>query len=470
MPDLAERLRAELGANYSVSQELGGGGMSRVFLARDSGLDRDVVVKVLRTSLAAAVSAERFRREIMVSAGLQHPNIVPVLSAGAVDNVPFFVMPFVRGESLRARMERGPLSIRETISIMRDVARGLAIAHEHRIIHRDIKPDNILLSGGAASVTDFGVAKAVSDSRRGGEQPQGSTMTGVGISLGTPAYMAPEQAAADPHLDHRADLYSLGIVAYEMLAGAPPFHGRSAQAVLSAHLTERPKPIRARRYDVPGPLVSLIESCLEKEPAQRPRTAAEIVRALDTIDVSSGAFSAATDRMRREWRKFVPHALLALLMIAAVAWGLGGGEPEAPATPSAALAPPPAAMSLAVQPIRAIGGDASLASVASGLTEELTARLSQVPGFRVTAGANPPVTADSSAAPNLVAAAPAAELVVDGTVRRERDRLRASVRIVSVRTDSTAWAGVYEGSTDSIFAFQSRIAEAASAALRGVRP
>jgi TolB-like protein len=174
--------------------------------------------------------------------------------------------------------------------------------------------------------------------------------------------------------------------------------------------------------------------------------------------------------MRREWRRFVPHALLALLMIAAVAWGLGGGEPEAPATPSAALAPPPAAMSLAVQPIRAIGGDASLASVASGLTEELTARLSQVPGFRVTAGANPPVTADSSAAPNLVAAAPAAELVVDGTVRRERDRLRASVRIVSVRTDSTAWAGVYEGSTDSIFAFQSRIAEAASAALRGVRP
>ena len=466
MQDLAERLRAELGPNYTVSQELGGGGMSRVFLARDSGLDRDVVVKVLRTSLAAAVSAERFRREIMVSAGLQHPNIVPVLSAGAVDNIPFFVMPFVRGESLRARMERGPLSIRETISIMRDVARGLAIAHEHRIIHRDIKPDNILLSGGAASVTDFGVAKAVSDSRRGGEQPQGSTMTGVGISLGTPAYMAPEQAAADPHLDHRADLYSLGIVAYEMLAGAPPFHGRSAQAVLSAHLTERPKPIRARRYDVPGPLVALIESCLEKEPAQRPRTAAEIVRALDSIDVTSGAFTAATERMRREWRKYVPHAVLAVLMIAAVAWGLGGDQPEAPVIP-AAVAPPPA-MSLAVQPILAIGTDASMAAVASGLTAELTARLSQVQGFRVTAGP-PPATADTSAVPNATAPPPT-ELLVDGTLRRERDRFRASVRIVSVRTDSTAWAGVYEGSADSIFAFQSRIAEAASAALRGVRP
>ncbi|HUF30849.1 MAG TPA: serine/threonine-protein kinase [Gemmatimonadaceae bacterium] len=470
MPDLAEKLRAELGPNYSVSQEIGGGGMSRVFLARDSSLDRDVVVKVLRTSLAAAVSAERFRREIMVSAGLQHPNIVPVLSAGAIDSVPFFVMPYVRGESLRARMERGPLSIRETISIMRDVARGLAMAHERRIIHRDIKPDNILLSGGAASVTDFGVAKAVSDSRRGGDNPQGSTMTGVGISLGTPAYMAPEQAAADPHLDHRADLYSLGIVAYEMLAGAPPFHGRSAQAVLSAHLTERPKPIRSRRYDVPGPLVALIESCLEKEPAQRPRTAAEIVRALETIDVSSGAFSAATDRLRREWRRYVPHAILAILMIAAVAWGLGGGEPEAPATvPAASVAPPRPAMSLAVQPIRAIGGDARTAAVAEGLTAELAARLSQVPGFRITSGERAGA-ADSMAASSPLPSAREAELIVDGTVRQERNRLRASVRIVSVRTDSTSWAGVYEGSTDSVFAFQSRIAEAASAALRGVRP
>jgi serine/threonine-protein kinase len=469
MPDLAARLQTELGPSYTVSHEMGGGGMSRVFLARDAALDRDVVVKVLRVSLAAAVSVERFRREIMVSAGLQHPNIVPVLRAGEIDGLPFFMMPYVRGESLRARMERGPLSIREAVSVMRDVARALGYAHEHRIIHRDVKPDNILLSGGAASVTDFGVAKAVSASRRGAEKAQGSTMTGVGISLGTPAYMAPEQAAADPNLDHRADLYSLGIVAYEMLAGAPPFHGRSAQAVLSAHLTERPKPIRQRRYDVPDDFVALIESCLEKEPKDRPANASEVIRALDSLDASSGAYPAGVTRIRREWRKYVPYAVLGALMIAAVAWGLAGDEDE-PVVPAPAVSatPAPAAVALTVQPIRAIGGDSRAAIVAEGLTSELIARLGLVPGVRLTGGADS-AAGNDSAPPPFSTPPPPRALRVDGTVRRERDQLRANVRIVSVRNDSTAWAGAFDGSTDSIFAFQGRIADAMFTALRAVR-
>jgi eukaryotic-like serine/threonine-protein kinase len=462
MPDLAARLQSHLGAGYTVSQEMGGGGMSRVFLARDASLDRDVVIKVLRTSLAAAVSVERFRREIMMSAGLQHPNIVPVLNAGELDGLPYFLMPFVRGESLRARMERGPLSIRETISVMRDVARALGYAHEHGIIHRDVKPDNILLSGGAASVTDFGVAKAVSVARRGAERPQGSTMTGVGISLGTPAYMAPEQAAADPNLDHRADLYSLGIVAYEMLAGAPPFHGRSPQAVLSAHLTERPKPIRQRRYDVPEPLVALIESCLEKEPQARPKTAAEIVRALDSLDASSGAHQARTIDLRRRWRTYVPHALLGAIMVAAVAWGLSGGETDGPPPPTAddASAPVPAAVALRLVPIRPVGRDAALADAAAGLTEELMARLGRVPGVRLASAGG---SADSSSA------AAATGLMVDGSLRRERNRVRASVRVVSVDGDSTAWSGAFEGSLDSLFAFQTRVADATFTAVRAAR-
>ncbi|HSJ65474.1 MAG TPA: serine/threonine-protein kinase [Gemmatimonadaceae bacterium] len=462
MPDLAVRLQSQLGAHYTVSEEMGGGGMSRVFLARDASLDRDVVVKVLRTSLAAAVSVERFRREIMMSAGLQHPNIVPVLNAGELDGLPYFLMPFVRGESLRARMERGPLSIRETISVMRDVARALGHAHEHGIIHRDVKPDNILLSGGAATVTDFGVAKAVSAARRGTERPQGSTMTGVGISLGTPAYMAPEQAAADPNLDHRADLYSLGIVAYEMLAGAPPFHGRSPQAVLSAHLTERPKPIRQRRYDVPEPLVALIESCLEKEPQARPKTAAEIVRALDSLDASSGAYQARTIDLRRRWRTYVPHALLGATMVAAVAWGLSGGETDGPPPPAAtvASAPAPAAVVLTIVPVRPVGRDAALVDAAAGLTEELIARLGRAPGVRLVAAGG---SADSSSA------APATGLMVDGSLRRERNRVRASVRVVSVDGDSTAWSGAFEGSLDSLFAFQTRVADATFTAVRAAR-
>jgi serine/threonine-protein kinase len=468
MPDLASRLQQQLGTAYTVSEEMGGGGMSRVFLAHDATLDRDVVVKVLRVSLAAAVSVERFRREIMVSAGLQHPHIVPVLSAGEIDGLPYFMMPYVRGESLRARMQRGPLSIRETISVMRDVARALGYAHEHGIIHRDVKPDNILMSGGAASVTDFGVAKAVSASRRGADRPQGSTMTGVGISLGTPAYMAPEQAAADPNLDHRADLYSLGIVAYEMLAGAPPFHGRSPQQVLSAHLTERPKPIRQRRYDVPDALVALIESCLEKEPQARPKTAAEVVRTLDSLDASSGAFQARSIRLRRNWRKYVPHALLGGLMIAAVAWGLGGRGDDAPPAPSPApaTAPAPESVALTLVPIRALGRDAALTSAAEGLTEELVARLGRVPGVRLTARGLPADTADSTAAP---APGGRGDLLIDGALRRERGRVRATLRLVSVRGDSTAWSGAFEGAMDSLFAFQTRVADATFNAVRAVR-
>src|ERR671915_484393 len=232
--NVREYVQQSLGSAYTLERELGGGGMSRVFVARDHALGRKVVVKVLPPELAAALSIERFKREIMLSAALQHPNIVPVLSTGNTDRLPYFVMPFVEGESLRVRLGRGPLSVREAVSVMKDVARALTYAHGRGVIHRDIKPDNIIISGATATVTDFGVAKAVAASRSGPVRgttevrtPGGSTITHAGVSLGTPMYMAPEQAAADPNTDHRADIYALGIVAYEMLVGAPPFHGSS---------------------------------------------------------------------------------------------------------------------------------------------------------------------------------------------------------------------------------------------------
>src|SRR4051812_34227963 len=306
MAGLEQKLQEHLGTAFTIQSELGGGGMSRVFVAEDMALGRRVVVKVLNPALAATVSVARFQREIMVVARLNHPNIVPILSAGEIDGLPYFIMPYIEGESLRGRIVRGPLSLRETVGILKDVTRALAYAHSGGIVHRDIKPDNILLAGSAAVVTDFGVAKAVSAARqRGVTYPQaGQTITGVGISMGTPQYMAPEQAAADPSADHRVDIYALGIVAYEALVGSPPFHGRTPQALLAAQLTELPAPLAARRYDVPVALADLIMKCLEKDPADRPRSATEVLHVLDSAEAVAGPI-AAPPRVRsaRMWNR-----------------------------------------------------------------------------------------------------------------------------------------------------------------------
>ena len=301
MDDLRNSLAAALGSNYTLEDELVGGGMSRVFTARELALGRKVAVKVLPPELGASLSIERFNREIVLSASLQHPHIVPVLSAGVAGDLPFYVMPFVEGESLRARLTRGPISVREVVSILRDVSRALMYAHGRGIVHRDIKPDNILLSAGTATVTDFGLAKAVMDARgpARAKQPAVSSITRIGTSIGTPAYMAPEQAAGDPSLDLRADLYALGVVGYEMLVGTPPFHGRPPQQLLAAQLTEKPPPIEARRYDVPESLVQLLYRLLEKSPDDRPRSAAEVARLFESPDIVSGAFASAKRTNKR---------------------------------------------------------------------------------------------------------------------------------------------------------------------------
>src|SRR5512143_824791 len=273
---LRDQLQQTLGSGYTVERELGGGGMSRVFVARDESLHRNVVVKVLPPDLVAGVNVERFNREIVLAAGLQHPHIVPVHSAGQMDGVPFYTMPFVDGESLRGRLTRtGALPITEAIGVLRDVAKALAYAHERGIVHRDIKPDNVLLSGGSATVTDFGIAKAISASRT---QPPGATLTQVGTSLGTPAYMSPEQAAADPATDHRADIYAFGCMAYELLAGRPPFVEKTPQRLLAAQMSELPQPIEQLRTDTPPALAELVMRCLAKDAGARPQRAGDLVR------------------------------------------------------------------------------------------------------------------------------------------------------------------------------------------------
>jgi tRNA A-37 threonylcarbamoyl transferase component Bud32/tetratricopeptide (TPR) repeat protein len=286
--DIQQQLQRTLGTSYSIERELGGGGMSRVFVADERRLNRKVVIKVLSPELAAGVSADRFEREIQLAASLQQANIVPILAAGETQGLPFYTMPFVDGESLRRRLAaEGRLPVMTVVGVLRDVGKALSYAHARGVVHRDIKPDNVLLSGGTAVVTDFGIAKAISAART----ERQDALTQLGTSIGTPAYMSPEQAAGDPSVDHRADIYSLGCMAYELLTGQPPFHGRSPARVLAAHMTEAPQPISALRPDVPGALEQVVMRCLEKEPAQRPQSGGDIVASLDAIATTGVAAS-----------------------------------------------------------------------------------------------------------------------------------------------------------------------------------
>ena len=287
--DLRTQLQATLSGSHTLERELGGGGMSKVFVAEELRLKRKVVVKVLSPELAQGISVDRFEREIQTVAALQQANIVPVISAGDTNGLPYYTMPFVEGESLRVRLVRGPLAVTEVIGVLRDVSKALAYAHARGVVHRDIKPDNVLMSGGAAVVTDFGIAKAISASRT--QSGAGATLTQIGTSIGTPAYMAPEQAAGDPDIDHRADIYSLGAMAYELLSGQPVFSGRTPQRMLAAHMGETPKPITELRGDLPPALADLVMQCLAKEASDRPQHASDIARGLETV-TSSGSGNA----------------------------------------------------------------------------------------------------------------------------------------------------------------------------------
>ncbi len=281
MSDLRDQLQEVLGETYRLERELPGG-MSRVFVAEEIALARKVVIKVMPPETAAAVNVARFRREIQLAASLQHPHIVPLLSAGSRGDLLYYVMPLIEGESLRAKLlKSGELPVSDVAWILRDSALALAYAHSHGVVHRDIKPDNILLTGKFAVVADFGVAKAVS------EATSDSNITSAGVALGTPTYMAPEQASADPNTDHRADIYALGIVGYELLTGAPPFTGTSPQMILAAQVTRTPEHVTKQRASVPPALANVIMRCLEKKPADRWQTADELAQQL--VSIASGA-------------------------------------------------------------------------------------------------------------------------------------------------------------------------------------
>ncbi len=459
MTDLRDQLAQALAKTHRIERELGRGGMSRVFLAEELALERKVVVKVLSPDLAAEVSVDRFRQEIQLSAALQHPNIVPLISAGTLDTLPYYIMPYVEGRSLRdAVAERGPLPIREAVSILRDIVRALAVAHDRNIIHRDIKPDNVMLTSGAAMVIDFGVAKAVSSARRSAD----ANLTGLGMSIGTPAYMAPEQAAADPNADHRVDLYAFGVLAYEVLAGQPPFKGTTPQALIVAHLTEAPRPLGEVRPDVPAALAALIMRCLEKDPADRPATAGEVLEGLEDPTAISGTVSAQIAGIPQRSQRGIRRAgwLAAGVVLAlVVAFLARGSAPENSAVP--------AGPSVAVLPFTVIGGDTADAYFADGMADELIAALGTVPGLRVASRTAAFAYRDQQVTPREIGRALNVGTLLEGTVRRERDQLRVTVSLVDVDDGLTRWSERYQRQVEDVFAVQDDIAQAIVVALQG---
>jgi serine/threonine-protein kinase len=337
MTDFADHLQEALGTNYQLDRELTGGGMSRVFVAIDRALGRKVVVKVLPPELAAGVNRERFRREIQVAAQLQHPHIVPLLSAGEQGDLLWYTMPFIDGESLRAALERKKeFTPREVIRILHDVIDALAFAHQRGVIHRDIKPANILTQGSHALVTDFGVAKAISAAL-----PL-SGVTSAGIAIGTPAYMAPEQLAGDSSADHRMDIYATGLLAYELLTGVSPFTSPSPRETLAAQLTRDPKPLHEVSADVPRSLSVLIMRCLAKDPAARPQRAEEVLHELDSLTMPLGVTPRAggveTPSRRRPWLGVAAVAIL-FAALAGVGYAVTHQRSRSTAIPSVAAPP-----------------------------------------------------------------------------------------------------------------------------------
>jgi eukaryotic-like serine/threonine-protein kinase len=462
LTDLREQLQLTLGDGYTIERELGGGGMSRVFLAEERALGRMVVVKVLPFEAAGEVSVERFKREIALAAQLQHPHIVPLLTAGEADGLPYFTMPYVRGESLRLRLSNhGELPLAEAVRVLREIASALAFAHEQGIIHRDIKPENILVAGGSAMVTDFGVAKALSASTGGG-----ASLTSIGVALGTPAYMSPEQASADPLVDHRADIYSWGMLAYELLTGQPPFASRPPQAMLAAHVNEAPELVTKRRAGISPSLAQLVMICLEKRPADRPQTADELVRALDALATPSGVMrpagavspetSSATSPARRIPAWIVGAAIAASLVVAGISYS------RQLTTATRATNDPTRKFErrIAVMPFAVVGHDSTTEPFGDGIADELTAALGKVHGLRLAGRQAVYVYRDRAVDPKRIGKQLGVDALLTGTVQRSANRMKVTAQLLNAEDGLSSWSGSYVLDVKNLFAVEDSIAKA----------
>jgi len=454
---LIERLQAVLAGQYHVERELGRGGMATVFYARDLKHDRPVALKVLRPEIAAAIGSERFLREIRLAALLSHPNILPLFDSGSVPPdrlgppgsppLLYYVMPYVPGESLRDRLGRErhlPLDV--TVQLIREAADALDCAHAASIVHRDIKPENILLSGGHALLADFGIAHA---------PDTGGRLTETGLTLGTPHYMSPEQSAGDQQVDARSDVYALATVAYEALAGEPPFTGPTAQAIFARRFREAPRPIQDTREMLPPAVDAVIARGLARIPADRYQSAGDFAAAL--AEAARGAplpAAAAAATRPGPW-------LGTLAAMGAVALGLWLWRGRV-SVPSVAPAAP---SRLAVLPLTAIGpGQEDY--FADGLTDELIGALSRVAGLQVIARTSVMGYKGKAVDAGEVGRALGVGHLVEGTVRHDASRARIGLRLVDVASQASLWDSTFDTEVADVFATEAEVARRVAEVLR----
>jgi serine/threonine protein kinase/Flp pilus assembly protein TadD len=413
-PDTLLRIRAALADRYRVDRKLGAGGMATVYLASDLRHDREVAIKVLHTEVAGALGHGRFLREIQLAASLTHPNILPLYDSGEREGIVYFVMPVMRGQTLRERMtEHGPMPIDVTTRLADEVADALAYAHRQGIVHRDIKPENILLHEGHAIVADFGIGKALAAAR------ETSTLTQVGMMIGTPAYMSPEQAAGE-ELDGRSDLFALGCVMYEMLTGEAAFSAPTAAALIARRFVHSPPRVSTRRTEVPPALSQLVEQLLARDAANRPATASDVVTQLRT--------------------------------------------PSSP-QPVAARTAPAERNTIAVLPFVNMSADADNEYFSDGLTEEIITDLSHVKALRVTSRSSSTQHKGSTDSPQDIGQALAVRYLLTGSVRRAGDALRIAAQLVDALDGRQLWGDKYNGTMDDVFDVQERVSREIVSAL-----
>ncbi len=454
--DAAAALPEVLAGRYRVGRELGRGGMASVYLAQDLKHGRDIAIKVIKSDLSASLGHERFLREIEIAARLRHPNIVPLYDSGEVGGLPYFVMPYEDGQSLRERLrESGALPVADALNVLRDVARALAYAHEHGVVHRDVKPDNVMLSGGAAVVTDFGIAKAVSVALTAAPD---ATLTQAGTVIGTPAYMAPEQATGDAAVDHRADLYSFGCLGYELFAGHPPFHAESSHLLIAAHIATPPRPVAELRPDVPPAVAELLVRCLAKAPADRPQSARELLTILDGgPSVGDATWSAnRTLARRRSNRARTWTAVAALAAVAAAGLYF--------ATHTLAAADP---VMMAVLPFANIAGDSAMDFVADGLADEVASALARVPGILIKSRSGARAYR-GQLAPDVTEAGARlkADYLLTAVVRQDRGRWILSADFARAADASSLWDSTFRVDPNEQSAVADSIAGSLTAELR----
>jgi serine/threonine-protein kinase len=445
-----------LADRYRIEQELGRGGMATVFLAHDLRHDRPVALKVVHPDLAATLGPERFQREILTTARLQHPHILPVLDSGEAAGQLWYTMPYVEGESLRDRLRReGQLPLDDVLQVAREVADGLGYAHSQGIVHRDIKPENILLSRGHALVADFGIARAlqVSDAEQ---------LTATGIAVGTPAYMSPEQADGASSVDGRSDLYSLGCVLYEMLTGEVPYTGRTPQAVIAKRVLEPLPHVRTLRASVPQAVEQAINRALAVTPADRFATAAEFAHALAPQPPTATTTTTKVDHQGGRWRR-VPVGVTAL---ATVLLGVGLLFVWLRARPEAAIAGP---KRLAVLPFENLGRPED-EYFTDGITDEVRGKLTALPGLEVIARTSSGEYRQTTKSPQQIGRELGVDYLLTGTVRWEKDtsgssRVRVSPELVQISTASTKWQAPFEASLTDVFRVQADVAARVAQAL-----